>query len=182
MDGFMDTCDALASHAGREQKLAILKDSHVGAFAVLGCALYLLASDAIAQELLERVSAGPDALAAMQLRVLPGAACVQSRLLSALAVATFPIAKDSGLVHTFASASDRRTTALWSLGWYVALSTLLCTRSLRGGLALTLSSLAVFAAYFAMARRNFGGITGDTAGWFVQLSELCALTSFTLLC
>ena len=42
-DGFMDTCDALASHAGRERKLAIMQDSHAGAFAVLGCVLYVLA-------------------------------------------------------------------------------------------------------------------------------------------
>ena len=35
MDGFMDTSDALASWQSRERRLEILKDSHVGAFAVL---------------------------------------------------------------------------------------------------------------------------------------------------
>ena len=38
MDGFMDTSDALASWQSPEKRLEILKDSHVGAFAVLGCA------------------------------------------------------------------------------------------------------------------------------------------------
>lgn len=38
MDGFMDTSDALASWQPPEKRLEILKDSHVGAFAVLGCA------------------------------------------------------------------------------------------------------------------------------------------------
>ena len=42
MDGFCDTCDALASHQDRARKLEILKDSRVGAFAVLGCVSYLL--------------------------------------------------------------------------------------------------------------------------------------------
>ena len=47
MDGFMDTMDALSSHAERERKLEILKDSHTGAFAILGCCVYLLAAAAI---------------------------------------------------------------------------------------------------------------------------------------
>ena len=42
LDGFCDTCDALASHAERERKLAIMKDSHAGAFAILGAVCYFL--------------------------------------------------------------------------------------------------------------------------------------------
>ena len=41
-DGFCDTVDALSSHADREKMLAILKDSHCGAFAVIFFALWLL--------------------------------------------------------------------------------------------------------------------------------------------
>ena len=35
MDGYMDTMDALHSYGSREKKLEILKDSHIGAFAVI---------------------------------------------------------------------------------------------------------------------------------------------------
>ena len=35
LDGFADTADAQASHQDREKKLQILKDSHIGAFAVM---------------------------------------------------------------------------------------------------------------------------------------------------
>ena len=35
VDGFLDTCDALHSYQPRERKLEILKDSHIGAFAVI---------------------------------------------------------------------------------------------------------------------------------------------------
>ena len=42
LDGFMDTKDALNSYKPREEKLRILKDSRVGAFAVIRLALYLL--------------------------------------------------------------------------------------------------------------------------------------------
>lgn len=51
MDGFMDTSDALASWQSPEKRLEILKDSHVGAFAVLGCAGYLLLDAALLSEL-----------------------------------------------------------------------------------------------------------------------------------
>ena len=42
MDGFMDVTDAISSWQTKERRLEILKDSHVGAFAVMGCAGYLL--------------------------------------------------------------------------------------------------------------------------------------------
>ena len=40
IDGFMDTMDAFHSYKPREEKLAILKDSHIGAFAVIMLAAY----------------------------------------------------------------------------------------------------------------------------------------------
>ena len=42
IDGFMDTSDALGSHADREKKLEIMKDPHIGAFAVIALAVYML--------------------------------------------------------------------------------------------------------------------------------------------
>ena len=42
LDGFMDTCDALHSYPDPEKKLEILKDPHIGAFAVICLAAYLL--------------------------------------------------------------------------------------------------------------------------------------------
>ena len=40
--GYMDTMDALHSYGNREKKLEILKDSHIGAFAVIMTVLYVL--------------------------------------------------------------------------------------------------------------------------------------------
>ncbi|MBP7248932.1 MAG: adenosylcobinamide-GDP ribazoletransferase, partial [Negativicutes bacterium] len=42
MDGFCDTVDALSSHASQEKKQDILKDPHVGTFAILGSMAYFL--------------------------------------------------------------------------------------------------------------------------------------------
>ena len=40
LDGYADTCDALASYGDREKKLEILKDPHCGAFAVIRLCSY----------------------------------------------------------------------------------------------------------------------------------------------
>jgi adenosylcobinamide-GDP ribazoletransferase len=42
LDGLADTCDALASNAEPERRRAILKDSHAGAFAIIGICVCLL--------------------------------------------------------------------------------------------------------------------------------------------
>ena len=93
LDGFMDTCDALGSHASREKKLEILKDSHSGAFAVLGCVIYFLCYFVLSLEVFKQP------LHLINLAPFLGIFVI-SRILSAFAVSTFPIAKDSGLVHT----------------------------------------------------------------------------------
>ena len=47
MDGYMDTMDALHSYGNREKKLEILKDSHIGAFAVIMTVLYVADSSKV---------------------------------------------------------------------------------------------------------------------------------------
>ena len=42
MDGFLDTMDALGSNQDKQKKLAILKDSNSGAFAIIGGLVYIL--------------------------------------------------------------------------------------------------------------------------------------------
>ena len=41
-----------------------------------------------------------------------------------------------------------------------------------GGGALVLAALVVLARYHQVAKKQFGGITGDLAGWFLQITEL----------
>ena len=46
-----------------------------------------------------------------------------------------------------------------------------------GGWALVLAALAVLWRYHAVACKQFGGITGDLAGWFLQKAELWMLAA-----
>ena len=99
LDGYADTSDALSSYGDREKKLEILKDPHCGAFAVIRLCTYFLAYFCFA----------------FCIRFSPRVglcwtlALVLERGLSGLAVAAFPMAKNTGLAHTFATAADRES-------------------------------------------------------------------------
>lgn len=169
MDGLMDTCDALASHAPRERMLQIMKDSHAGAFGVMGLAACLLLSAGAAGEI------AFDARALWQYALCG----TLSRALSALCVARLPCAKNSGLVHTFAGMADRGRVAVVCAAQAAVLMAALCCLGWAGALAV-LVQLVALAWYRLMALGKFGGITGDTAGWFVCVSETAMLVALTV--
>ena len=167
MDGYIDTMDALSSHQPRERKLEILKDSHCGAFAVIGAGCYLIFLTALCSELpLER-----DPLLCLCLGYL------FSRAASGLAVTLFPCAKNSGLVHTFADMAARRQTR-WILSGVLLLTG--CGLIALGGGWAVAAAAAMFGIYYGMSMRIFGGITGDLAGWFLQWCELLMTAALVL--
>ena len=87
MDGFLDTCDAIHSWKGPEERLRILKDPHVGAFAVIGGLLYFLLAAGIWSE--------ADTASALTLSLV----FVLSRALSAFSALFFPKAKKDGMLR-----------------------------------------------------------------------------------
>lgn len=170
MDGLCDTCDALSSNRGREEKLRILKDSHAGAFAIICCALYLLLFTAAWAD----VSLTPAAVWILPLTPL------LSRCLSGLAAVSWRNARGDGLLATFTRPMEARRARLILLG-ETALAllamVLLCWDSGDWALlAVPAAALALFAWYYRLSHRQFGGITGDTEGFFLQLSE-CAMVA-----
>ena len=169
LDGFMDTSDALASYGDREKKLAILKDSHTGAFAVLGLCIYLLWSLAMWSEV------RPEMLPVL------AAGAVLSRALSGFSVVTFPAAREDGLGKTFQDGSQRKKTRI-VMGMYAAASAgwMLVCRPLLGSVAL-LCAAGAFGYYAWMSKKQFGGMTGDLAGYFLQICELAMLTGVVLI-
>lgn len=161
MDGFCDTADALASHQSRERKLEILKDSHTGAFAVIFCGAYLLLSlGALTQ---------PEGWRAWEIVAL---GFVLSRALSGLALANLKGARPSGMLQAFADASHRGAVTV-AMAAYIVLAAagMLLLSPIAGGAALLCAALCLL-YYRRMAYRQFGGITGDLAGFFLQLCEL----------
>ena len=99
LDGYADTCDALCSYGDTQKKLDILKDPHCGAFAVIRLCSYFVAYFALCC----CVQFTPQVGAVWLLALVLERAC------SGYAVAAFPLAKNTGLAHTFATAADRTT-------------------------------------------------------------------------
>ena len=96
------------------------------------------------------------------------------RCLSGYAVASFPMAKNTGLAHTFATAADRERVKNILRGATVVLTAML---TYWGALALAAAAFGVLVHYRFVAEHQFGGITGDLAGWFLQRAELWMLAA-----
>ncbi|MCR4908373.1 MAG: adenosylcobinamide-GDP ribazoletransferase [Lachnospiraceae bacterium] len=161
IDGYMDVMDALHSWADRKKKLEIMKDPHVGAFAVIHVILYYLLM-----------------LIALSQINTPGGMCVfsagfcLSRILSAISALTFPAAKKEGTLYEFTSASSTgvvRFTLIMQL--LICAVVMLCANVILGGAVLVANiGLMVFAYYLFV--KEFGGVTGDTCGFLSSLVEL----------
>ncbi len=167
MDGFCDTVDALASHRDRTRRLEILSDPHIGSFAAMACGGYLLLTFALwCQFEMDR----GDLLALCLLPVL-------SRALSAHAALTQPNARGGGLLAAFTQ--GRSCWHIWTvilISFTVTFAVGLCGL----GVFCALPALFVYLWYVRMARREFGGLTGDLAGWFLQVCELAGLAGLVL--
>lgn len=166
MDGFMDTMDAMASWQTRERRMEILKDSHTGAFAVIGCAVYLLASAGLYGEL-------TPALPMICVFVL-------SRCLSAFALNHLPKANPGGMLCGFADAAKKRAVDIACACYILACAALLVILCGWLGLAVLAAAGICLACYRRFAMKHFGGVTGDLAGWFVQVTELACLAVLVL--
>lgn len=164
LDGYADTSDALSSYGDKEKKLEILKDSHCGAFAVIRLCCYFVAYLCLSfcVHFTPRVG------------FVWTLALVLERCLSGYAVAAFPMAKNTGLAHTFATAADRERVKNILRAATVVLTAML---TYWGGLALAAAAFAVLVHYRFVAEKQFGGITGDLAGWFLQRAELWMLAA-----
>lgn len=160
MDGFMDTRDALSACAPRERRLEILKDPHTGAFAVISCGLYLMAMLGLYGALHWRTAA------------VTAAGFVLSRILSGLSVVTFPKAKKEGTVAALAEAAGNRAVRRILVVYLILLGAGMGLFGGMTGVAALLCAGLCFARYYWMSRNYFGGITGDLAGYFLQMCEL----------
>lgn len=172
LDGFCDTCDALASHAPRDKKLDILKDSNVGAFAVIGCCLYFLLSFGVWSDYRFQPST---ALAL---------ACsfVLSRSLGGYSVVKLRRARKDGLAAAFAQAASKATKRVRAVLLCFALlsaGTMILLSPLAGTLAVGAAAL-LFGYHVWMSYKQFGGVTGDLAGHFIMLSELAMAVAVVL--
>lgn len=168
MDGFLDTCDARASCGDKEKKLEILKDTHTGAFGVILGVLYVLFYFSACTELTR-----PMAEAA-------AAGFILSRALSGFGAATFPEARAHGMLSDFMKDVHKKKVAAVMAAFGGFAACLMAGLGGRYGILAVISAVAVFFYYRRVALLEFGGVTGDLAGYFLQLCELFMVLSMAV--
>lgn len=161
-DGFMDTADGIFSGRSPERMLEIMKDSRVGAFGVIGFCLLILGKFSLLLDL--EAAALPAALITMP---------VVGRMAGVVAITLFPYARTDGLGKMFYQYTDKRDLYMASILTLLVLATL-------GNTAVIAGAGGMIAA-FGMANyisRRLGGLTGDTYGAIIEVTEVIVLAIF----
>ncbi len=159
-EGFLDSCDGLFGGYDRARRLEILRDPHVGAFAVLGGASLLLLKWSL-------IAGIPDEARTALLVLFP---CL-SRFGMLAAMGAFPYARERGLGTSFQEGRHR-----WQMAFGFA--TAATAGALLSGLAGLVLLGAIVAVALAMGRRVtglLGGMTGDTYGAVNEVGEVTVL-------
>lgn len=167
MDGFCDTVDALSSHALPERKREILKDSHAGAFAIIYASAYLLLYAGLCTEL-ER---------SWRAVVIVGVQHVFARALGGLAGVAFPGSSSEGLLAAFRDGAGKKAALLLTL-WCAVCAGGLIALSPVSGVVCALAGGGLLWDLRRMSQREFGGMSGDLAGYLMTLAEVVLLACF----
>ena len=163
LDGFMDVCDGLFGGYTRERRLEIMRDSHVGAFAVAGAICLMLLKWTAILSLLSLPESGK----VWGLILFP----TLSRWAMVLVMAAFPYVRSQGLGSPFHQGPYLVTTLL---GAALALLASLLLAGL-GGVVIFLGA-TILAWLMGKAMVGFlGGLTGDTYGATNEVTEVVTL-------
>lgn len=160
LDGFLDTMDAFHSYQEKEKKLEILKDPHIGAFSVLMLLLYYLIYGAAFAE-----------FHFMRQIWIAGAGFALSRSLSGIAVVSFPAAKKEGMLAYFADSAQKKKVFVTLVLQAILYAGFMIWIDAAMGAITVVAAMLSFWYYNWKSKKEFGGINGDTAGYFVSLCE-----------
>jgi adenosylcobinamide-GDP ribazoletransferase len=160
-DGIADTADGFGGGAGSEQKLAIMRDHHLGTYGVLA--------------LLFSLGLRAAALAALADSGHAAAALIAAHALArgGLPVALYALdpARDDGQ----GAAAGRPETTIAAIAAGIGAVLALLTLGPLAGIAAAAAAGAAMALVARLARRQIGGHTGDVLGAIEQTGEVVVL-------
>ena len=165
LDGFLDTCDGIAVHRTAQDKLKVMRDSRAGGFGVIGvCCLLLLKYVSL--------SSIPEVSRMAALVLMP----VLGRWAAVYAIFVYPYIRPDGTGRVFEEQKDWKTFILATV---TALLIVLVFGSL-GGVAAMFGTWMIVMATATYLRNTFGGLTGDTYGAIIEVSETGVLRMVSL--
>ncbi|MBQ7558754.1 MAG: adenosylcobinamide-GDP ribazoletransferase [Synergistaceae bacterium] len=157
MDGLMDTCDAIFSRRDREMRLKILSDTHAGSFAVMGCALALMAKTFLFAEIFSQ---------GIKINFfIP----IYSRLGMAVILNNIKFAKSGGLAF-ITGAARKKSGNIFFLFLFFILS------FANNSIIIPVIFILSLIIWTKICSKIFGGITGDLLGAYLEISEILFLT------
>jgi len=177
LDGFMDCSDAILSRRDLSERQRILKDSHVGAFAVINVGILFVASYAAMSGIVAKfyVHKFESVFELMPLIIIP----VMSRACSALAVLEYPTIAESQYAKSFEAQVSYRYRLFINAFWIIPLVVMeyLEPELLKVCMVLVIVPLVHFVVT-AYARKQLGGMNGDIAGYALTISECAGLLAW----
>jgi adenosylcobinamide-GDP ribazoletransferase len=176
VDGFMDVQDALHSYQPKEKKLEIMKDPHIGAFAVISvgtllliwlAALYLLLGTAMVKE-------------DFSLIYIYMASYFLIRALCSITSIVFRNAKKDGMLNMETGKSSSGDVIFLCIQAVLAIA-FMVYQNLLAGVVCAAAGCLFCLWYKKLCDKQFGGVSGDTAGFFVVMGEAFLLIVLAIL-
>jgi len=158
LDGFVDTCDGVFAGKSRKERLAIMSDTKIGSFGIVGVVLLLM---------IKYVSLLSVSMILPALLLMPAL----SRWVMVFMIFAFPYAKKSGMGLPF------KLGATWQRLAVATIITLVVSVFLLRwwGLALMFTVWLIAFGVASYFRSRLGGLTGDNYGAINEISEVLVL-------
>jgi adenosylcobinamide-GDP ribazoletransferase len=166
LDGLIDTVDGLFSNRPKSQVMEIMKDSRVGALGVIAAIIVFIIKYSIFQNLGQNIP-------------LTGLIIVliANRWGLILLITFFPYVRKEGLGKFFQTKSNKMFFLVSTL---IALILVILIEWYIGLLSMGITALFAW-LYGKKVTATLGGMTGDTYGAFIELSEIIIFLILTLI-
>ncbi|MGL5055350.1 MAG: adenosylcobinamide-GDP ribazoletransferase [Fusobacteriaceae bacterium] len=167
LDGLSDTFDGIFSYRSKQRMLEIMKDSRVGANGVIVLVLYFILNIVFLSEL--------------ETKDLPMGAFILlypviGRMNTVINCATAPYARTSGMAKDFVEQTDYKGFILSFIITLAYAYGVLNYFKLNISIVSIVPIMAILGYYFArLMTRKIGGVTGDTLGAVLELTQIVTL-------
>lgn len=169
LDGYMDCCDAIFSRRPLEKRREILKDSHVGSFAVIGLVILMIVTFS--------------ALASVQMEHkawLFISICMISRACSAIGVFSLRPMEHSEYAGNFKKGIGKSNIIALILIIILVFCVSYFAYSTLGLIVCAITALGyILATVYAF--KDLNGFSGDVTGFGHTIAELCGIVALVLM-